>query len=382
MPDADADAIALYVHLPWCLRKCPYCDFNSHELRDTLPEAAYVATLRTDLAQELEAAPDRVVTTVFFGGGTPSLFGADSIAKVLQDLEDAGRLAEDAEITLEANPGAVDAGRFSGYRDAGVNRLSIGVQSFNNRLLQRLGRIHDARQGRAAVEIARRAGFDNINIDLMFGLPEQRPADAAADLEAALHLSPEHLSYYQLTIEPNTLFHARPPQLPDEDEIERIHDGGIARLRAAGLYRYEVSAYARRDRQCRHNVNYWQFGDYLAIGAGAHGKITTAGAVTRYSKPRNPRDYIAVTGEFRRHLRTATEGELVFEFLLGALRLVDGFSPDLFQRATGQDAADLLQRLQPFLEQRLLHFNGARIRATDRGYRYLDEILQSFLPDA
>ena len=378
---APSRPLALYVHLPWCLRKCPYCDFNSHELRDSLPEKAYLDALRADLAEELETVSDRTVDTVFFGGGTPSLFSPEAFDAIIGDLCRHGRLSEGAEVTLEANPGAVDSGRFAGYRAAGVNRLSIGVQSFNNRMLRQLGRIHDARQSRGAVETARRAGFDNLNIDLMFGLPGQTVADASADVEAALHLEPEHLSYYQLTLEPNTLFHARPPRLPDELDIEHMHETGLARLRESGLYRYEVSAFARHQRRCRHNLNYWQFGDYLGVGAGAHGKIADGDGVLRYSKPRNPKDYQATREDFRQHRRTVGGDDLRFEFLLGALRLVDGFPLDRYVETTGLDADMLLSRLEPFLEQRLLHFNGQRIRATDRGYRYLDELLQQFLPD-
>ncbi len=379
--DAARVPLSLYVHLPWCVRKCPYCDFNSHALRDSLPEQAYRTSLLADLESELSMARERPVVSIFFGGGTPSLVSPHTIGAVIDLVAHRGMLAADAEITLEANPGASDRARFGGYRDAGVNRLSIGAQSFNNRLLHQIGRIHDARQARSAVEGARDAGFDDINIDLMFGLPGQNRADAAADVEAAIALAPSHLSYYQLTLEPNTLFHAKPPPLPDEDEIHAMHEYGLARVRAGGWFRYEVSAFARSGRECRHNRNYWEFGDYLAVGAGAHGKLSADGRVTRFTKPRHPRDYMARTAPFRSS-ESSVEGEdLVFEFLLNALRLREGFTLSLFEARTGIDRAVLEARLAPLAGSRLLRVAGERVRCTDRGYAYLNEILEKLLPE-
>lgn len=372
--------LALYVHLPWCVRKCPYCDFNSHALRDSLPEQAYRNSLLADLEAELSMAPGRIVSSVFFGGGTPSLVSPHTIGAVIDHVARHGMLAADAEITLEANPGASDRARFGGYRAAGVNRLSIGAQSFNNRLLTQIGRIHDARQARAAVEGARHAGFENVNIDLMFGLPGQDRPDAAADIEAAIGLAPSHVSYYQLTLEPNTLFHAKPPTLPDEDDIAAMHEYGLARLRAEGWFRYEVSAFARSGRECRHNRNYWEFGDYLAVGAGAHGKLTVDGRVTRFTKPRHPRDYMARTDSFRSSESLVMGDDLLFEFLLNALRLREGFALSLFEARTGIGRAMLTPRLEPLTDARLLRLSGERVRCTDRGYDYLNEILEQLLP--
>ncbi len=381
MHPADADIpLSLYVHLPWCVRKCPYCDFNSHTLRDTLPETAYLDALERDLALELAAARGRPVVSIFFGGGTPSLVSANTIGSVIEQVARHGVLDADAEITLEANPGASDRARFRGYRDAGVNRLSIGAQSFNNRLLRQIGRIHDARQARFAVDGARVAGFDNINIDIMFGLPGQSRADAAADIEAAIGLAPEHLSYYQLTIEPNTLFHERTPVLPGEDEVHAMHEYGLAQLRTGGWFRYEVSAFARSGMESRHNRNYWEFGDYLAIGAGGHGKLTVDGQVLRYTKPRHPRDYMACNDTFRARETRPGDEDRLFEFMLNALRLRDGFSLSLFTQRTGLDATLLGERLDTLVAGKLLRRSGDRIRATDRGYLYLNEILEHWLP--
>ncbi|HHI76505.1 MAG TPA: radical SAM family heme chaperone HemW, partial [Gammaproteobacteria bacterium] len=286
--------LGLYIHIPWCVRKCPYCDFNSHRAPQALPEADYVDALLRDLAVQAERVAGRTLETVFIGGGTPSLFSGRAIGELLAGAARLLPLAPDAEITLEANPGTAEAGRFADYRAAGVNRLSIGVQSLDDASLRALGRIHDQTQALAAVDMARRAGFDNLNLDLMYGLPRQTPEAALADLEALIGLGPEHLSWYQLTLEPNTLFHHDPPPLPDDDALGEMMDAGLARLSAAGFVQYEISAHARPGRQARHNLNYWRFGDYLGIGAGAHAKLTGAdGTVRRYARPRHPRDYLA-----------------------------------------------------------------------------------------
>jgi len=372
--EPDPPGLGIYVHVPWCLRKCPYCDFNSHTLRGELDEARYLQALLEDLDHDLETAPDRLVETVFIGGGTPSLLTGETVAALLAGIRQRVALAADAEITLEANPGAVDAVHFLDYRRAEVNRLSIGVQSFDAAQLQRLGRIHDPRQAVEAFEAARVAGFDNINLDLMFGLPEQTVAEALADLEQALALAPEHLSWYQLTLEPNTLFHARPPALPEEEVLWEIQEAGLALLAEAGYRRYEISAFARGGRRCRHNLNYWTFGDYLGIGAGAHGKRTTGGAVVRYWKERHPERYMEaprVRGE-----RRVGEGELPLEFLMNALRLVEGVEEALFRRRTGLSLA----RLEPALSRaraRGLMVEG-RLQATPRGLDFLNDLLLEF----
>ncbi len=378
--DAEHVPLSLYVHFPWCVRKCPYCDFNSHALRDALPEQSYLDALLLDLDEEFAHVRGRPITSIFFGGGTPSLVSPRAIGTVIDFVAARAALDADAEITLEANPGASDRARFGGYREAGVNRLSIGVQSFNNRLLTQIGRIHDARQARAAVEGARDAGFTDLNIDLMFGLPGQTRADAAADIEAAVALSPEHLSYYQLTLEPNTLFHEKPPVLPDEEEIFAMHEYGLERLRGKGLFRYEVSAFSRSGHESRHNRNYWEFGDYIGAGAGAHGKLTAAGRVTRYTKPRHPREYMGRGERFRSSETMVGDEELVFEFMLGALRLTEGFTLSTFHARTGIDPGSIEPRLAPLIEARLLRRAGERVRATERGYLYLNEILEELLP--
>ncbi len=372
--EPDPPGLGLYVHVPWCLRKCPYCDFNSHALRGEPDEARYLQALLEDLDHDLETAPDRLVETVFIGGGTPSLLKGETVAALLEGIRQRVALAADAEITLEANPGAVDSVHFLDYRRAGVNRLSIGVQSFDAAQLQRLGRIHDPRQAVEAFEAARVAGFDNINLDLMFGLPEQTVVEALADLEQALALAPEHLSWYQLTLEPNTLFHARPPALPEEEVLWEIQEAGLALLAEAGYRRYEISAFAHGGRRCRHNLNYWTFGDYLGIGAGAHGKHTTGGAVVRYWKERHPERYMEaprVRGE-----RRVGKAELPLEFLMNALRLVEGVEEALFHRRTGLP----LGRLEPALSRaraRGLMVKG-RLQATARGLDFLNDLLLEF----
>src|SRR5690349_6854568 len=323
--------LSLYVHLPWCVRKCPYCDFNSHEQRGVLPFGAYIDALLADLDHDLPLAWGRTVHSVFFGGGTPSLFPPEAIDAFLQQAAARLRFAPDAEITLETNPGTAEHGRFEGYRAAGVNRLSFGIQSFDDACLQRLGRIHDSREAEAAVRMARDAGFDDFNIDLMYALPGQDLAMAAADVRRAIALGPTHLSHYQLTLEPNTVFAARPPaDIPDHDAAYDIQEHCQAILADAGYAQYETSAYARPGRQCAHNLNYWRFGDYLGIGAGAHGKISTGatGEIRRRWKPKNPRDYLASAGTaagIGGDDAIAPENR-PFDYMLNTLRLVEGFS--------------------------------------------------------
>ncbi|MEO0998453.1 MAG: radical SAM family heme chaperone HemW, partial [Pseudomonadota bacterium] len=292
--------LTLYLHLPWCVQKCPYCDFNSHALRTTLPEAAYVDALLADAALAAPAVAGRSIVAVFIGGGTPSLFSASSLQRLLTSLSRDFELARDAEITLEANPGTVEHGDLAGYRAAGINRLSLGAQSFDAAALTRLGRIHGPDDIQRVVAEARAAGFDNLNLDIMYGLPRQTPAQALADVGAAIDLGPEHISHYQLTLEPNTVFYSRPPPLPDDDTVYTMLVGASETLAQAGYSRYEVSAYARAGRDCRHNVNYWRYGDYLGLGAGAHGKLTAAdGSVIRTVKPSHPRAYLETAGTGR-----------------------------------------------------------------------------------
>ena len=368
---AEIPPLGLYVHIPWCVRKCPYCDFNSHADNAGPEEQAYVEALLADLARE--EAGERVVETLFIGGGTPSLFSGGAIARLLSGIRETLNLAPDAEITLEANPGTVDAAHFEAYREAGVNRLSIGVQSFDEGALQRLGRIHDPQQAVAAFHIARAAGFDNINLDLMFGLPGQDPEAALQDLRQALVLAPEHLSWYQLTLEPNTLFHSQPPQLPGDETLWTMQEQGLALLESAGYKRYEVSAFARQGRTCRHNLNYWRFGDYLGIGAGAHGKVTDKG-VSRYWKQRHPARYLespTVAGS-----RRVAGRELALEFLMNALRLVDGVEESLFTARTGLPLQALEPALNRLREQELMVPD--RLQATPKGLDFLNDLLLCF----
>jgi putative oxygen-independent coproporphyrinogen III oxidase len=376
-----SDTIAIYVHLPWCVRKCPYCDFNSHVRPENIPETEYVAALLADLDCDLDLAAGRGVASVFLGGGTPSLFGVGAIASLIDGL--AARLAfrADAEITMEANPGTIEHGRFAGYARAGVNRVSLGAQSFDAAALAALGRIHGPGEIYAAVLELDAAGLHNFNLDLMYALPDQTREGALADLEAALALNPAHLSRYQLTLEPGTVFHSRPPPLPDDDLAFAMQQDGDARLAAAGFAQYEVSAYARPGRQCRHNLNYWRFGDYLGIGAGAHGKATVGGAVMRTEKPRSPRAYLAGGGRLGAIRRAVPAAELPFEFMLNGLRLVEGFRIADFERVTGLAAATVTGKLAEFAGKGLVHPEDGGYRATNLGLRFLNDLLAGFLPD-
>jgi len=375
--------LSLYVHLPWCVRKCPYCDFNSHTAGDDPPRRRYLDALLLDLEQESQKALGRQVETVFLGGGTPSLFTPDEIARLLEGVRHHLVLAEGAEITMEANPGTVDCGDPAGYREAGVNRLSIGGQSFNDELLKRLGRIHSGADVRQAVDAARAAGIDNINIDLMHGLPGQGPDAALSDIRAAAELGPAHISWYQLTLEPNTVFFARPPEgMPDDDRAFAIQDMGQELLASLGFEQYEVSAYARAGEICRHNLNYWQFGDYLAVGAGAHGKMTDRDGIYRYAKPANPLQYMNCleAGDTNGEPRTIEGDEVVFEFMLNALRLVDGFDERLYGERTGRDASELDEIMAAASEKRLVVRDESGWRPTALGRRFLNDLQAEFLP--
>ena len=377
--------LSLYIHIPWCVRKCPYCDFNSHEARNGIPEDAYIDALIADLEQDLPAVWGRTIETVFIGGGTPSLFSPGGIDRLLADVRARVPLKPDAEITLEANPGTVDHARFKGFRDAGVNRLSIGIQSFQPGLLKEIGRIHTDSDAIAAVEAAHKAGFDNVNLDLMFGLPGQTQAQALVDLRTAKELEPSHISWYELTIEPNTWFHRHPPQRPDDDTLWEMQQAGRTLLESAGFERYEVSAYARHGQRCRHNMNYWQFGDYLGIGAGAHAKISDAATqgITRIAKQRHPRSYLDsehTVARISSTTRLAPE-DVLLEFAMNALRLDQGFSPATFKATTGLPYTAIESIVNKGVADGLLDTGNHVIRATQKGQRYLNELLQHWMPD-
>ena len=372
--------LGLYVHLPWCVSKCPYCDFNSHPLRRALPADEYGRAVLRDL-ENLPDAAGRPLSSVFFGGGTPSLFPAETIERILTGAVNRFGSEPDMEITLEANPGSADAGRFSDYRRIGVNRLSIGAQSFHDRQLQALGRAHQAADITAAMRRARQAGFDNVNLDIMYGLPDQDTSGAMKDLQSALSLAPEHVSWYQLTLEPGTLFHARPPRLPSEDECWEMSRQGCAYLHDAGYRRYEVSAFARPGLACAHNLNYWEYGDYLGVGAGAHGKITVdSGKVYRWSLARSPSLYMA-SGRVTPRGPLAPD-EVRFEFMLNALRLCRGFTEQLFACRTGQPSLEVLPALESAQERGLMSYQpgSGRWMPTERGMSFISDIQALFLP--
>ncbi|MFN3581403.1 MAG: radical SAM family heme chaperone HemW [Pseudomonas sp.] len=372
--------LAAYVHIPWCVRKCPYCDFNSHVSEQGLPEDRYIDALIADLDQDLPAAQGRELTSIFFGGGTPSLFSAQSLGRLLDAMASRLHFASDIEITLEANPGTFEQDKFSGYRAAGINRLSIGIQSFNAKHLKALGRIHDDREALTAVAVARKAGFDNLNLDLMHGLPDQSLEDALADINQAIELGPEHLSWYQLTLEPNTVFYNKPPILPIEDTLWAIQEAGQARLAEAGLRQYEVSAYAKPGRQARHNLNYWQYGDFLGIGAGAHGKLThTDGRIERYWKTRLPKDYLDPAKAYCAGRKDLTPEDLPFDFLMNALRLVDGVPASHYQSRTGQSLDNIAPLLDEAVRKGLLEPWDQQLRPTEHGRLFLNDLLEMFL---
>jgi oxygen-independent coproporphyrinogen-3 oxidase len=381
-------ALSLYVHIPWCVRKCPYCDFNSHAQRGALPVDDYVAALLADLDRDLsvhgDAVADRAIHSVFFGGGTPSLFAPDAIARILDGVAARIVLPRHAEITLETNPGTVEHGRFDGYLAAGVNRISFGVQSFDDDKLRRLGRIHSAAEAEAAIESARNAGVANINLDLMYALPEQTLAGALADVEHALALQPTHVSHYQLTLEPNTLFAAKPPLLPDEDSAWDMQEACQAVLAAAGYAQYEVSAYARDGRRCEHNLNYWRFGDYLGIGAGAHGKLTHAGGnrIVRTAKVKLPRGYLdrAARGDAFGAAADVVARDLPFEFMMNALRLAEGVAATTFGARTGLADDAIAAPVREARARGWLVEDADRIAATPLGQRYLNDVIGLFLP--
>ncbi|HKR76879.1 MAG TPA: radical SAM family heme chaperone HemW [Rhodanobacter sp.] len=382
-----APSLALYVHMPWCVKKCPYCDFNSHGLRGAPPYAEYIELLLADLDADLAdfgaAARGRDIVSVFFGGGTPSLFAPELIARFLEGARARLPFARDCEITLETNPGTVEHGCFDGYLAAGVNRLSFGVQSFDDDKLKRLGRIHSAAEAEAAVKSAQDAGYANLNLDLMYALPEQSLDGALADVERAIALAPTHISHYQLTLEPNTAFAANPPPLPDDDHAWAMQEACEARLAEAGYGQYEISAYAQAGRRCTHNLNYWRFGDYLGIGAGAHGKLSdaAAGHVRRRWKTRHPRAYMEAAGGAARIGGDSTVGadELPFEYMLNALRLIDGVPLADFARRTGLPPERIAAPLAEARRRGWLTDDRERLQTTALGQRFLNDVIASFL---
>jgi putative oxygen-independent coproporphyrinogen III oxidase len=375
--------LSLYIHIPWCVRKCPYCDFNSHEARGEVPEERYIASLIADLDQSLPLVWSRRVYTIFFGGGTPSLLSADAIETLLSAVRARVPLAVDAEITLEANPGTFEAAKFAAYRRAGVNRLSIGIQSFNSRHLNALGRIHDDVQARRAIEIAREY-FDNFNLDLMYALPGQTPVEAQCDIDAAIAWHAPHLSVYHLTLEPNTYFHRYPPIVPDDDTAAQMQEQIALRLRESGYDHYETSAYAQPGRRSRHNLNYWMFGDYLGIGAGAHSKLSFPERVLRQARYRQPREYMerALSGSAVQSDQPVAATEIAFEFMMNALRLNDGFPSSLFQERTGLPLVTVLPLLDQAEGRGLIERDHERIAPTELGRRFLNDLLEIFLVPA
>ena len=374
--------LALYIHIPWCVRKCPYCDFNSHAAGPNLPEEQYVDALLADLDQDLAHVYGRPLTSIFFGGGTPSLFSAKALGRLLEGVEQRISFAGDIEITLEANPGTFEQAKFKAYRSLGINRLSIGVQSFQEQKLKALGRIHNGDEAIRAADMARAAGFDNFNLDLMHGLPEQSIEDALFDLSTAIAQGPTHLSWYQLTMEPNTVFWSQPPTLPEDDLLWDIQEAGQALLAAEGYQQYEVSAYAQAGKQARHNLNYWSFGDFLGIGAGAHGKLSSPqGQIVRSWKTRLPKDYLAPEKAFTAGKRVLATDELPFEFLMNVLRLTQGVETPLFSQRTGLPLS-VLDEGRALAEQRGLLLNDPeRLCATAKGQLFLNDLLQQFLAD-
>ena len=382
----DNPPLSLYIHLPWCVRKCPYCDFNSHAVTgEPLPEAEYLAALVRDLEFSLPQIWGRRITSIFIGGGTPSLFSGTAINELLSALHARLNFNPAIEITLEANPGTADSEHFHDYRATGVNRLSIGVQSFSDEHLQSLGRIHDADAARRAIDTARAAGFDNINLDLMFGLPGQTMNSALQDLEIAIEPALQHISWYQLTIEPNTVFYSRPPPLPDDDLVWEMQESGQALLSQHGYEQYEVSAYASAGRRSRHNLNYWEFGDYLGIGAGAHSKITDVGnpCVRRFARHRMPAGYMQLAGTDAAVVseRTLSRNDLVVEFMLNALRLVHGFPPDLFTQRSGIPLYDIRTPLSDAEAREFIEWDIHKIAPTQHGRRYLNDLIACFMQD-
>lgn len=374
--------LSLYIHIPWCIQKCPYCDFNSHAVKSDTPETEYIAALLNDLAKDIQRyGITRPISSIFIGGGTPSLFSPESINRLLRGIEQQLVLEDDLEVTLEANPGTFESHKFAEFRTLGINRLSIGIQSFNDPLLKKLGRIHSAQEAIHAAEIAHQAGFDNFNLDLMFGLPGAHADSSKIDVETAISLKPTHISFYQLTLEPNTWFHKFPPKLPDDEAIFATQKDCQQILAEHGYQQYEVSAYSKQGSQCRHNLNYWQFGDYLGIGAGAHGKISQAlpQQIIRSFKPKSPEQYLR-----NPHQNGGSDviavAELPLEFIMNHLRLKQGFTPETYQATTGLAIETLEPALSACLKQNLLIHNNNHYYCSEKGWNFLDNILEKFIP--
>lgn len=372
--------LSLYVHIPWCVRKCPYCDFNSHESAAKIPENDYLQALFRDLTNDLPWVQNRKIHSIFFGGGTPSLFSANAIEKIIQRTETLIGFEDDIEITLEANPGTAEQQKFADFNAAGVNRLSIGVQSFNNDHLSALGRIHDGDNALKAIEMAHICGFERFNIDLMHGLPNQTRAQAVSDLETAINTGATHISWYQLTIEPNTAFYSKPPILPIEDQLADIQDLGQQTLAKADFEQYEISAFARNNQQCKHNINYWQFGDYLGIGAGAHGKITLPdqNSIIRSAKTRLPKHYLNQDTSQLTSDKPIAQDQLVLEFMMNGLRLTAGVKKDLLNSRTGLSTDQIEDKIEQLNQEGFLKHHPSYFCTTELGARFLDTLLQRF----
>ncbi len=378
-----APPLSLYIHIPWCVEKCPYCDFNSHALKHAIPEQDYITQLLLDLDSDITRfnLSNRPLHSIFIGGGTPSLFSAPAIEQLLTQVLQRFEHKADIEITLEANPGTVEADKFIGFFNGGVSRLSVGVQSFESDKLIKLGRIHDSQQAKTAANLASECGVKSFNLDLMHGLPDQSVEHALDDLKTAISLNPTHISWYQLTIEPNTAFHSKPPKLPQDEVLWNIQDQGIALLNQAGYQQYEISAYSKPQYQCQHNLNYWQFGDYLGIGCGAHGKITDVDnqKIYRTVKVKHPKGYLDTNRKALDKLHTVTAEELPFEYMMNRLRLFSGFSLDDYQAYTGLNTDTVLPTLLEAQEKGLMAFDGALWSVSKLGHRYLNDLLEMFL---
>jgi len=380
-----APPLSLYIHIPWCVQKCPYCDFNSHALKQTVPEAEYVTELIKDLDSDIKRfnLTDRRLHTIFIGGGTPSIFSPESIQSLLSQVLARFDYAGDIEITLEANPGTVEADKFIGFSQAGVSRLSIGVQSFASDKLIKLGRIHDSQQAKTAAQLAHHAGIKSFNLDLMHGLPDQTLAHALNDLKTAISLKPQHLSWYQLTIEPNTAFYSKPPVLPQDDELWAIQQQGVKLLAQAGYQQYEISGYSQPSFECQHNLNYWQYGDYLGIGCGAHGKITDSdnNSIYRTVKVKHPKGYLDQTRDHLDQLTKVNESDRPFEYMMNRLRLFSAFDLNEYQARTGLPLASILPKLEQAQQNGFLSSknNKQHWQVTSHGHRYLNDLLTVFL---
>ena len=376
--------LSMYIHVPWCVRKCPYCDFNSHAVKNVIPEEAYVDALLEDLSQQIPSVWGRQLVSIFIGGGTPSLFSPQSYEKLFSGIRALIPFQQDIEITMEANPGTAEAEKFAGFIEAGINRISIGVQSFNDKHLHSLGRIHSANEAEKAYQIARDAGCKNINLDLMYALPNQSLEESLDDLKRAIALSPEHLSWYQLTLEPNPLFYHQPPTLPKESVMDDIAEQGLALIESSGYKRYEISAYSREGKKpSTHNLNYWRFGDYLGIGAGAHGKITRSDeqSIKRISKKRSPKDYLDSSKPFIDSIKVISQQELPLEFMMNAMRLKEGVEKESFFEHSGLLLSQIQKQISEAQELGLIELTDKKIKPSERGYLFLNELLEHFMPE-